>query len=69
MNRVRDVLADDIDASIKKLTEELSWIGLEDVERVMKKRTLDERIQEASSKAGKSTESVTKQDVQKEVRE
>lgn len=67
MNRVRDVLADDIDASIKKLAEELSWIDLEAVEHVMKKRTLDERIQEASLKSGRGhDESKTKYNDQKD---
>lgn len=70
MNRVREVLRDDLDAPIKKLAEELSWIDLEAVERVKKKRTLDERIHAASVKAEKSAgESVPKEDISKEARE
>lgn len=70
MNRVREVLQDDLDAPIKKLAEELSWIDLEAVERVKKKRTLDERIHAASVKAEKATgESVAKEDISKETRE
>lgn len=48
MNRLYDVLADDVDASIKKLGEELSWISVNDVSFV-NKPPLEKTIQLAKS--------------------
>ncbi len=48
MHRFHKVLMDDPNASIKKLSEEMSWISLDTVQRVMAWEALDGQIQAAA---------------------
>lgn len=50
MDRFHEVLSGNIDASVKKLGEELSWISPDAVQSYLKKRSLTEQLETAQNK-------------------